>query len=106
MTARGLVIDGDKVLLAHLKGESNTPLHGGSVEYGEFAEASLRREFMEELGTECRIRDFIGVLEYMFTDRHSRDHHGIEFVFDVEGVPLDVESSVPESSSCGAPLMS
>jgi len=59
---------------------------------------------MEELGAECRIRDFIGVLEYMFTDRHGRDHHGIELVFDVEGVPLDVESREPDIEFTWCPL--
>ena len=104
VVARGLVVTGDEVLLAHLKGEPNTFLPGGSVEYGEFAEAALRREFMEELGVECRVSDFIGVLEYMFTDRHGRDHHGVELVFEVDGVPLDVESREPDVEFMWCPL--
>lgn len=104
MTARGMVINGEKVLLAHIKGEPNNFLPGGSVEYGEFAEATLHREFMEELGIECRISNFIGTLEYMFKDRHGKDYHGIELIFEVEGVPLDVKSMEPDVEFMWCPL--
>ena len=43
---------------------------GGKIESGESPEDALKREIMEELKVEIDVREFIGVVEYDYTDFH------------------------------------
>ena len=42
LIARALIINGDKILLAHKISEINTFLPGGHIEQGEYAAEALR----------------------------------------------------------------
>jgi hypothetical protein len=42
--ARGILIKDDKVLLAQARGNANTFLPGGHIEFGESAKDALKRE--------------------------------------------------------------
>jgi 8-oxo-dGTP diphosphatase len=84
LIVRAVIRKGDKFLLAHRKGESNTFLPGGHMKSGEYAKESLRRELTEELGVEATIDGFVGVLEHKFTDRHGREYEEINLIFEVE----------------------
>ena len=58
VTALGLMRRSDGRLLLErgmdaAKGEAFYRAPGGGVEFGEYAAAALRREFMEELGSAC-----------------------------------------------------
>lgn len=64
--ARALILRDDEILLAHAKGENNTFLPGGHVEFGEYTTTALKRELEEELGAETETLEFSGVLEYKY----------------------------------------
>jgi 8-oxo-dGTP diphosphatase len=80
--SRAFIQRGEKVLVAHKKGASNTFLPGGHVEFGEASDAALGRELAEELGVNSRVGEFIGLLEYKFFDG-SLLIHEINIVFQV-----------------------
>ena len=48
--ARAVFIHENKILLAQAKGDTNTFLPGGHVEFGESAKETLKREIQEEMG--------------------------------------------------------
>lgn len=81
--ARALILRDYEILLAHAKGENNTFLPGGHVEFGEFTTATLKRELKEELGMETETLKFLGVLEYRY-GRFTRKNeicHEINLIF-------------------------
>src|SRR3989344_5324044 len=63
--SRAVILDGTRILLCKGKGNYYC-LPGGHVEFGETAEAALRRELMEELGAEVKSAQFIGSHEKIF----------------------------------------
>jgi len=74
-------------------------LPGGHVEFGEGAEAALRRELQEEMGGRFCILRFLGVDEEVFV-QNGKPHAELNLVFEVRGpgkwgypsVPLARES--------------
>lgn len=90
LRAAAVVRHGNFVLLHRLAGDAFWALPGGRVEMGETAEAAVRREMREELGTEVEVGPLRAVVENLYTYR-DRPHHGIEMYFDVRlpaGSPL------------------
>lgn len=71
---RGVILAGDNVLLARAKGAANTFLPGGHVEVGESLSQALIREVAEELGCECRVTDYLGVVEHQWREGGRRQH--------------------------------
>ena len=69
--ARALILRNDEILLAHAKGEDNTFLPGGHVEFGEFTITALKRELEEELDVETETLEFVGVLEHKYETYHE-----------------------------------
>lgn len=51
---------------------------GGGIEHGEHSREALKREFMEELGAEIDVLDFLGVIEDIFS-WNGRTEHQISF---------------------------
>ena len=92
LITRAVICQGNKFLLAHRKGESNTFLPGGHMDPGEYAEESLRRELHEELGLESTVVRFVGILEHKFTDGHGKEYEEINLIFEVE-----IETETPAS---------
>ncbi len=76
----GVLIEDEKVLLVHHRslGAENSlwAPPGGGMEYGESAEAALKREFKEEVNLEIDIQQFLFVHEYL-----DPPLHGIELFF-------------------------
>jgi ADP-ribose pyrophosphatase YjhB (NUDIX family) len=90
LRAAAVVRDGDRVLLHRVADDPFWALPGGRVEPGETAEAAVRRELREELGTEVRHATLSTIVENFFSHR-GRPQHGVELHFDVtlpEGSPL------------------
>lgn len=89
---RAVIIDQDHILVCKTL---DLPisfyfLPGGHVEHGESVETSLLRELLEETGAECKIKRFLGCLEYSFEPGHSSicHNHEYNFIFEVESDTL------------------
>ena len=93
LIARAVIRKGDRILLAHKKGEPNTFLPGGHIEPKEYAEEALRRELHEELGVKAMTGDFVGILEHKFTDEHDMYHEEMNLIFETS-----IDSEIVASS--------
>ncbi|MGV8883265.1 MAG: NUDIX domain-containing protein [Rhodoglobus sp.] len=76
---------------------------GGGIEFGETAEAALRREFVEELGVSLGRVTLLDVAENIF-EYEGEPGHEIAHIFGVESVeidaiPLDAELHVLDEGS-------
>jgi 8-oxo-dGTP diphosphatase len=60
---RGIIRDGEHLLLCKQRNDTYTFLPGGHVEFGEPARVALAREIHEELGIHCKVGKFVGALE-------------------------------------------
>ncbi|MBI3933918.1 MAG: NUDIX hydrolase [Acidobacteria bacterium] len=98
----GVVIDGDRVLLARrarepLKGEWSLP--GGLVEVGERLADAVRREIAEETGLRVRVEGIVKVLDRITHDREKRVQFHyvlVDFLCRIEGGDLWAASDVSE----------
>lgn len=98
--SRGVIIDQDHILLCKTL---DLPisfyfLPGGHVEHGESVETSLLRELIEETGAQCKIKRFLGCLEYSFEPGHSSicHNHEYNFIFEVESESLKSNHKIPQ----------
>jgi 8-oxo-dGTP pyrophosphatase MutT (NUDIX family) len=65
--AAALIVRDGRVLLNSLRGPDEPwMLPGGTGEFGETAEATLRRELREELGVDVRVGRLVWVVEHFF----------------------------------------
>jgi ADP-ribose pyrophosphatase YjhB (NUDIX family) len=94
--ARGLLFQGEKVILCHVKDKDWFFLPGGHVEDGESVRMALFRELNEEIGeAEYKITSFLGVCENVFSLSEDAFQHEINIVFKVE-VPKNFVVSTKE----------
>ncbi|MFG0276253.1 MAG: NUDIX hydrolase [Phycisphaerales bacterium] len=91
--ARGLAINGGRVLLCRSVKGGYTYLPGGHVEPGEAAGAALEREMLEETGLECRAGDLVCVHEERFSQQGA-PRHELNLVFHMEHPPADTVTSL------------
>ena len=75
---RGIIRDGDHVLLCKQKYGNYTFLLGGHIDFGEGAKYALAREIKEEIGADVTVGNFRGAIENAWDD-----HCEISLVFDV-----------------------
>ncbi|WP_209447014.1 NUDIX domain-containing protein [Rhodococcus gordoniae] len=80
-----------------MAGEAFFRAIGGGIEFGEMAEAALRREFTEELGVTLGAVELLGVVENIFEYEANRGHE-IAHVFAVESAEID---AIPLMRGCG-----
>ena len=85
--ARGVCIEGGRILLCRAKGGSSTYLPGGHIEFGETGRTALKREISEETGLDATVGSFMGVVENTFM-QHGKPHAEINLVYEMS-VPSD-----------------
>jgi len=105
----GLLIEKDRLLMIKksrgpYKGRYDLP--GGKIEDGESLEVALKREFMEEVGLEIEIGDFIAsneVDEYYKNDKgESRNIYLIGSYYFVSKKNGDIKNTPDGQDSLGA----
>ena len=80
--ARGIMIKKNKILLCCLKKGGHYFLPGGHVEFGEKAEGTLIREFLEETNEKIQVGKFLGAFENKYGDNSV--HHEVNLVFHID----------------------
>ncbi|MBY5945192.1 NUDIX domain-containing protein [Photobacterium rosenbergii] len=81
--ARGVIRDGDHILLVKAIGDTMTFLPGGHIEFGESAPVALARELFEEASINADVGRFIGAAENeWFLDGQPQAE--INLLFEVE----------------------
>ena len=90
--SRGLVIDGDKILLSY---EVNTDVYmspGGGLEVGETLEECCVRELLEETGYKVKpVNPFVVINEYCFETLYESNYFICEITGMGERSPTDSE---------------
>ncbi len=81
--ARGVCVQGGKILLCRAKGGATTYLPGGHIEFGETGRQALVREVKEELGVDAETGAFLGVVENAF-QQHGKPHAEINLVYELK----------------------
>jgi ADP-ribose pyrophosphatase YjhB (NUDIX family) len=76
--ALALIRRGDRILVERgydrVKGEWFCRLLGGTVEFGERAAETVRRELLEELGAEAEVGALVATIENIFTFEGAPGH--------------------------------
>lgn len=77
---------------------------GGTIEFGEWAEEALQREFQEEIGAQLKNLRYLGMLENIFTCEGARGHE-IVLVYDGHLVDESIyEKEVVTGDEMGMPF--
>lgn len=81
--ALGVAIKNNKLLVSEgydkVKDQTFYRCIGGGIEFLEKSEVALKREFMEELGVEIKVHDFLGISENIFTYEGKNGHELVLF---------------------------
>ena len=96
--SRAVILDGDHILLCKTL---DVPisfyfLPGGHVEHGESVVGALLRELIEETGAQCKIKRFLGCLEYSFEKGYSSicHNHEYNFIFEAESESFKIGKQI------------
>ena len=90
--SRGIIVRENKVLVAHAIGYNNTFLPGGHVEFGESAKDALAREIDEELGVNCVVGNFLGLVEHKWKNKGIVNYE-INQVFEIQCDELNINQN-------------
>ncbi|MEY4731850.1 MAG: hypothetical protein RL681_796 [Candidatus Parcubacteria bacterium] len=83
LRVRGIIRDGEHVLLVRTKGKNYSFLPGGHHEVGETLAQTLVRELREELGVEATVKNYLGVVENGWP-QDGEYHYEINHIFAAE----------------------
>ena len=88
LRARALIYHNGKFLLTRMINKGNTFLPGGHIEPGESIATTLKRELKEEIGRDCNVKEYLGVVENGWIQDNVRQFE-INHIFHVELIDLD-----------------
>ena len=93
---RGLLVQGEKIILCRVKDAKWFFLPGGHIEDGESARGALLRELREEIGnSDYKITSFVGVCENIFPREKGVLQHEINIIYEVD-VPYEMKIDAKE----------
>jgi ADP-ribose pyrophosphatase YjhB (NUDIX family) len=102
--ARGVIIDGDYILVAKDKNADNTFLPGGHLEFNENLKQALKREIKEEFGNDCSVDEYIGCIETQWNDNEIDPINGkdivnqsVDHIFMINGINKQMEIKSKEN---------
>ena len=79
----GIAIKDNKILVSEYYDKvTNKTFYrclGGGIEFLEKSDVALKREFLEELGIEITLKDFLGIEENIFTFEGKEAHELVFF---------------------------
>lgn len=78
-----------KILLHKSKKDDFYAIPGGRVKIGESSIKALRREFIEEIGKDINVKNFVGLIENFF-EYNDKKYHEIMILFNVDFVDTDL----------------
>jgi 8-oxo-dGTP pyrophosphatase MutT (NUDIX family) len=100
--------NGDRILVAEgfdeLKNQKFYRPLGGTIEFGEYSDETVRRELMEEIQVEVSDLRYLGTLENIFTFNGKKGH---EIVFIYDGKLIDAalyEKDILQGDELGTPF--
>ena len=85
LIARGLILDGSRVLLCQDVKHGYYYLPGGHIEFGERGADALARELMEEAGLKSSVGRLLLAIESTFVQK-GKDRHELSLMFHVEHI--------------------
>lgn len=89
--ARGIILSGEHLLVAHCIGMDNTFLPGGHVEFYEGIRNTLSREILEEIGLISEVKDYLGAVEASYgNDKTYHQEMNHLFICDIDGIHHEV----------------
>lgn len=96
LIVRGLLLQGNNVILCSVKDGKWFFLPGGHIEDGESVKMALMRELREEIGqNNYNITSFVGACENIFPLKQGVFQHEMNIIFAVD-VPEDIELKTKE----------
>ena len=94
--ARGVIIDGDYILVARAKNAANTFLPGGHQEFHENLKQTLKREIKEETGMDCTVNEYLGCTECQWIENNIINQE-INHIFIVNDIYKQMEIASQEN---------
>lgn len=83
----GLAIKNGKILVSKgydkVKNQTFYRCLGGGIEFLEKSDEALKREFLEELGIDITVKDFLGITENIFTFE-GKEAHELVFFYSID----------------------
>lgn len=78
-----IIKNGDKILLHKSKKDNFFAIPGGRIMIGEDSEAALKREFLEEIGTNVFVKKYLGTIENFF-EYNGKKYHELMIVYEAK----------------------
>jgi ADP-ribose pyrophosphatase YjhB (NUDIX family) len=91
---RGIIVDGEYILIAKAKNANNTFLPGGHQEFNENLKKALEREIFEEIGINCIVGEYVCCLECQWVDNGITNQE-IDHIFMINGINQQPRPEAP-----------